>query len=121
MSDTEETNKRGGVLTGLLVFLILAQILWFIILTVAWMELVDRGRSGQGTALAGMAGTVLALVGLVGMWQLRRRGAYVFGLIAAIGLISDLLLGIPMTTLFVRIGLLAWLFSVVLPRWESFH
>ncbi|MGH8905348.1 MAG: hypothetical protein ACRD0K_02225 [Egibacteraceae bacterium] len=121
MSQVQEIPKRGGALTTILIFLILGQVLGLVLLFVTWRDLVDHGRSGQGLVLVAMALVLVALAGLGGIWQWRRWGVYLFGLVAVIGLISDPLLGISPAQLLVRIGLLAALAAALRRRWESFH
>lgn len=121
MSEAQEIPKRGGALTTILIILTLAQVLGLVLLLVTWRNMADHGRPGQGLVLAGIVGVVLVLAGLAGIWQWRRWGVYLFGLVAVIGLVSDLLFGISPAQLLVRIGLLAALAAALRPRWELFH
>ena len=121
MSEVREIPKRGGALTTILVILTLAQVLGLVLLLVTWRTMADRGSPGQGLVLAGIVGVVLALAGLAGIWQWRRRGVYLFGMVAIVGLASDLVLGISPVALLVRIGLLAALVAALRPRWEFFR
>jgi hypothetical protein len=121
MSEVREIPKRGGALTTILVILTAAQVLGLVLLVVTWRDMVDHGRSGQGFVFAGIVGVVLALAGLAGVWQWRRWGVYLFGLVAVIGLISDLLFGISPVQLFIRIVLLAALAAALRLRWQLFR
>ncbi len=123
MSEAQEHLKiraRGALLVTLLSIFTAMQVLVLVLLFALWPNLADHGKQGQALVIMGMVLAVLAIVGLIGIWGWARWGVYLLVVVATIGLVTDVILGIPVPTLLVRLALLAALATAIRSRWEFF-
>ncbi|WP_214406907.1 hypothetical protein [Pseudonocardia lacus] len=116
-----ETRRRGGTLTTLLVLITLAQLLTLVLLVTDWQNAVSHGQSVGGLAVFGVVLCLLALAACAGTWAWRRWGPVLLAVIAAVGLVTDLVFGLPPLALLLRLVLLAAFFGAVSIRWEGFR
>ncbi|MCO1654260.1 hypothetical protein [Pseudonocardia humida] len=120
MSSTE-TRRRGGALTTLLVVLTLAQVITLVLLLDAWRSAASHGASVGALPAFGVLLSLLALTAYAGVWAWRRWGVVVIGVVAAVGLVTDLAFGLPPLALLIRVALLAGFFAAVGARWDQFR
>ncbi|MGH3431122.1 MAG: hypothetical protein ACRDQZ_26720, partial [Mycobacteriales bacterium] len=108
-----------GLATLIIIFSVMQTVLFVLLL----MILVgpNGNQSSRIYLLAGIALSVVALVSFAAVWQWRRLGAYLVGVVAVIGLFSDAVLGVPWVVLLVRICLLVALGTQIARRWELFR
>ncbi|HET9257259.1 MAG TPA: hypothetical protein VFO16_18955 [Pseudonocardiaceae bacterium] len=121
MPEIEAAPERSGGLTTMIMILAVFQIMGIIVLTVTWINLAAHGRSGQEIAALDIALIILTLIGLGGIWSLRRWGAYLVGVLLTIGLATDALFGFPPILLIIRVGIFSVLGVLIGRQWESFR
>jgi hypothetical protein len=113
--------RRGGALTTLLVIFTIGQLFGIYLVATVATELADHGREVPPIVFPSMILGIVAIVAIVGIWRWRRWAVYLFGLVAVIGFVIDLLTGLPLVTLVVRLAVLVGLVAALRPHWPSFR
>lgn len=102
-------SRRGFWLTVILLIFIFGQPLSFAFYCRYWYELAALGEPVSFIdILTTIAIASAALVALGGVWYWKRWGVYSVVLIIMINLVSDLLAGLPLSSLFIRLGILEY-------------
>jgi hypothetical protein len=113
--------ERGGCLTAWIVVALIANALlaFYYLTSSAAMQAVYP--SAPGWAFIGLAALgVINAVGAIGLWMWKRWGFYVYAGVAAITLVVNLIIGVPITyalTGLIGLGILWWL---VKDKWAAF-
>lgn len=113
--------ERGIPLTVLLVVLTLAQALGVVSGFIAWESIVSHGRAHPELPLIGAILGIIGLVAFVGVWLWRRWGVYLLAAVVVIGVISDVVFGLPSWALLVRLMLMAALGFFIKQKWAGFR
>jgi hypothetical protein len=103
VQDDPGTLARGKLFTLALLLLTLSQPIGFVLFCYWWLDFITPDyRTVAVIEVALLA--VTGLVALLGIWQWRRWGVYLLVLIAVLSFVYDLLSGVPLSEMAVRIG-----------------
>jgi hypothetical protein len=116
---TSTRPDRGAVLTSLLVVLAVGDALVLVLTAVDVGSAASHGSSIEVIDIVALALPVLVLVALGAIWARRWWGPPLFGILAVLGLLTDLFGGISPLLLLLRAALIGALFWAISTRWSD--
>lgn len=122
MSGTEQAtnneHRRGISLVAILVIYTLGAITAGTLLVSDWIDRADHGQDVPVVLVLSLASAVLQLVSVIALWNWRKWGLYLIGLLVAVGLALDIAHETPALLVSLKIVLAGALAFIVVPYWE---
>jgi hypothetical protein len=126
MDASLETPKRGWVLSGWLIFMVVANA-WTVFNYIGIINDFVQHSDPRFTGVVQWSFPLLAVLGVVNvgaaiaLWTWRPVGLYIFAATSVIALIINLMLNVPIQASLLGLGGLLIVWLLVRSRWQYFH
>jgi hypothetical protein len=124
MTQAMQMRERGLLLSAWLVFVALANAWTLYRLIVTIEDLLTHSdprweRIGWALVMSAI-GCVLNFVAVLALWRWKRWGLYLFIAVALVGVVINLILGVPLVTTLIGVVGVVILIVLVQSRWANF-